>query len=260
MLTRDGGLSADGTIQERMRWPGRTGTEVARTAAVRVTHTPSHYAMLGVPRDFTDAQLRKQYRLLAFRYHPDAAERNGIDPAVAMERFQALQTAHSVLSDPVLRRRYDMETRLQHRREWRRAWDGSTLQLVDKSGAPPPPALGHSAAEEDGRSDGIHPAAAGPAGGDYRDGGEGSAGGGDEDVQAERARQWDAQRVAWLQQQLEEQEASLRRHGPIRGAQSALEPAPPAAPLAAPGRPAGACFAVERAWIELCRPASLPDH
>ena len=75
-----GGLTKEGLIQERMRWPGRTGTEVMRTVASRVvTHTPSHYAMLGVPRDFTDAQLRKQYRLLALRFHPDAAARNGID-------------------------------------------------------------------------------------------------------------------------------------------------------------------------------------
>jgi curved DNA-binding protein CbpA len=117
-----------------MRWPTRTGTEVMRTVAARVNLTPSHYAMLGVPRDFTEAQLRKQYRLLAMRYHPDAADRNGIDPQEALERFTALQTAYSVLSDPERRRRYDMQERLQHRREWRRAWDGPTLLLMDKSG------------------------------------------------------------------------------------------------------------------------------
>eukprot|EP00900_Chrysochromulina_parva_P000317 jgi/Chrpa1/10286/Chrysochromulina_OHIO_Genome00002588-RA len=127
-----GGLTAAGTIQERMRWPTRTGTEVMRTVAARVNLTPSHYAMLGVPRDFTEAQLRKQYRLLAMRYHPDAADRNGIDPQEALERFTALQTAYSVLSDPERRRRYDMQERLQHRREWRRAWD-----VLVPAGLPP---------------------------------------------------------------------------------------------------------------------------
>ena len=81
--------------------PPRPGTQVARTVAARVrTHTPSHYAMLGVPRDFTEMQLRKQYRLLALRFHPDAAARNGIDPDEAVARFQAMQTAYEVLSDP----------------------------------------------------------------------------------------------------------------------------------------------------------------
>lgn len=60
---------------------------------------------LGVPRDYTEAQLRKQYRLLALRYHPDAAERNGLEPDVAIERFIALQEAYAVLSDPARRRR-----------------------------------------------------------------------------------------------------------------------------------------------------------
>ena len=60
-----GGLTKDGLIQERMRWPARTGNELMRTVASRVTtHQPSHYAMLGVQRDFTDAQLRKQLEML----------------------------------------------------------------------------------------------------------------------------------------------------------------------------------------------------
>ena len=54
----------------------------------------------------------------------------------ALERFRAMQTAYEVLSDPHKRRRYDMDSRLQHRREWRRcAWDGPSLQLQDKVGA-----------------------------------------------------------------------------------------------------------------------------
>ena len=121
-----GGLTKDGLIQERMRWPVR-GTALMRTVASRViNHAPSHYAMLGVSREFTEAQLRKQYRLLALRFHPDAAARNGIDEQEATERFRAMQTAYEVLSDPSKRRKYDLETRLKYRQEWRRcAWGGS---------------------------------------------------------------------------------------------------------------------------------------
>ena len=205
-----GGLTAAGTIQERMRWPTRTGTEVMRTVAARVNLTPSHYAMLGVPRDFTEAQLRKQYRLLAMRYHPDAADRNGIDPQEALERFTALQTAYSVLSDPERRRRYDMQERLQHRREWRRAWDGPTLLLMDKSAV-----VGAATGGGGGYSVDAGDADAGD-GSSAHDGAEDGEGGGvvgEDDAEAaaaaraedrqEKARRWEAQRLEWLRQQLE---------------------------------------------------------
>ena len=70
-------------------------------------------------------QLRKQHRLLAMRYHPDAAARNNIDLEEATKRFHAMQTAYEVLSDPKKRRRYNLELRLQHRRAWLRAWGGA---------------------------------------------------------------------------------------------------------------------------------------
>ena len=52
---------------------------------MRRTHQPSHYAMLGVARNFTAAQLKRQHRLLSLRFHPDAAERNGVDPEQAAD-------------------------------------------------------------------------------------------------------------------------------------------------------------------------------
>ena len=230
-----GGLTKDGLIQERMRFPGRRGDEVMRTVASRVvSHTPSHYAMLGVPRDFTDAQLRKQYRLLALRFHPDAAARHGIPEAEATERFHAMQTAYEVLSDPQRRRRYDLEARLQHRREWRRAaWD-TPMQLVDKSG---------SGVEEEPHQIDVSTPRAGDPGHHYTasdEGGGGSAaaaacgeasssseGAKGEDEQAleadliaadraERARRWDVERLAWLQRQIEAQEQAIQQR-PLSG-------------------------------------------
>ena len=215
-LTPDGGLTADGLIQERMRMPvAARGTELARTVAARVvSHEPSHYAMLGVGRDFTDAQLRKQHRLLAMRYHPDAAARHGIDEHEATERFHKLQQAYEVLSDPRRRRRYDLEMRLQHRREWRRAWEGAALQLVDRS-ADPSAALGDGrvperGAEGEGEEEHGSGGGGGEGGGEGGGGGEMSAGEALATERAEKARRWEAQRLAWLQAQLEAQEASLR--------------------------------------------------
>lgn len=65
----------------------------------------SHYAILGLSdRRFTPSQLRRQYRALALRHHPD---RNRGDEASAAERFKAVQEAFEILSDPQKRRAYD---------------------------------------------------------------------------------------------------------------------------------------------------------
>ncbi|HVL64206.1 MAG TPA: molecular chaperone DnaJ [Actinomycetota bacterium] len=62
-----------------------------------------HYDTLGVSRDATQDEIKKAYRRLARRYHPDA---NPGDPEAA-ERFKEIGRAYEVLSDPVKRSRYD---------------------------------------------------------------------------------------------------------------------------------------------------------
>ena len=66
---------------------------------------PDHYATLGLDRRCTTAQVRAAFRLLAKRHHPDA---NAGDPEAA-GRFQELNSAHEILSDPARRRAYDSE-------------------------------------------------------------------------------------------------------------------------------------------------------
>ena len=48
-------------------------------------------AVLGLARGASEGEIKKAYHKLALRYHPDSAERHGIDPADAAERFNALQ-------------------------------------------------------------------------------------------------------------------------------------------------------------------------
>ena len=62
-----------------------------------------YYEVLGVPRDADDAALKKAYRVLAKKYHPDA---NPGD-AEAEAKFKEASEAYSVLSDPEKRRQYD---------------------------------------------------------------------------------------------------------------------------------------------------------
>jgi len=63
-----------------------------------------YYQVLGVPRDTTEQQVKKAYRKLAMKYHPD---RNPGNEKWANEKFKEVNEAFSVLGDPEKRRQYD---------------------------------------------------------------------------------------------------------------------------------------------------------
>jgi molecular chaperone DnaJ len=64
---------------------------------------PDLYDVLGVSRDASADEIKRAYRKLAHRYHPD---KNPDDPA-AEERFKEASMAYEILSDAEKRRRYD---------------------------------------------------------------------------------------------------------------------------------------------------------
>lgn len=62
-----------------------------------------YYKILGVDKKASVDEIKKAYRKLAMKYHPD---RNPDDKS-AEEKFKEISEAHEVLSDPEKRKRYD---------------------------------------------------------------------------------------------------------------------------------------------------------
>jgi molecular chaperone DnaJ len=62
-----------------------------------------YYKTLGVPKTATAAEIKKSYRELARKWHPDANKGS----ADAEERFKEITEAYNVLSDPKQRKEYD---------------------------------------------------------------------------------------------------------------------------------------------------------
>jgi DnaJ-class molecular chaperone len=65
-----------------------------------------HYEVLGVARGASDGDIRRAYRALALRCHPDVY--SGAD---AGRQFREIANAYEVLNDPVERARYDATSR-----------------------------------------------------------------------------------------------------------------------------------------------------
>ena len=86
------------------------------------TKTRDYYEVLSVKRDASDGDIKKAYRKLARKFHPD------LNPGdkTAEAQFKRLQEAYDVLSDPEDRKLYD-----QYGENWRAVKAGA--------GAPPPP-------------------------------------------------------------------------------------------------------------------------
>jgi curved DNA-binding protein len=63
-----------------------------------------YYKTLGVSKDASQKEIKKAYRKLAAKYHPD----KNPDDKTAEEKFKEINEAHEVLGDPEKRKKYDV--------------------------------------------------------------------------------------------------------------------------------------------------------
>lgn len=108
-----------------------------------------YYAVLGVNRGASADEIKKAYRKLARKYHPDVNTASGSDT-----KFKEINESYEVLSDPEKRKRYDA---LGH--NWKSGQDFT-----------PPPGWGGGFKRGGGRGGGgIHFDFGGGGGGDFSD-------------------------------------------------------------------------------------------
>jgi curved DNA-binding protein CbpA len=68
-----------------------------------VRTTRSHYEVLGLPRNVNPAQIKRRYRELVRKFHPDVSK----DKTTSHRLFLQINEAYEVLSDAVRRKAYD---------------------------------------------------------------------------------------------------------------------------------------------------------
>lgn len=78
----------------------------SRPVALKTRLANSHYAILGLHPSASVIEVRRAYRELSKKYHPDTTQ---LPPDIATSKFQRLNEAYAILSHPERRSLYDLQ-------------------------------------------------------------------------------------------------------------------------------------------------------
>ncbi len=87
--------------------------------------TTDYYRLLEIDPEASPEVVDKAYKALMFKYHPDRQPPERRDWAT--EKVRELNSAYQVLSDPIKRRNYSMNRRLEYWRVW---WEEGLVGLA----------------------------------------------------------------------------------------------------------------------------------
>lgn len=83
-----------------------TQTAVNHNGAMPQSSKPTYYSLLGLHPSASVIDIRRAYRELSKRYHPDTTD---LPTAIATPKFQQINEAYATLSHPERRFRYDLK-------------------------------------------------------------------------------------------------------------------------------------------------------
>lgn len=90
---------------------------------------PNYYQILGISPGAAKSDIKKAYRILALKFHPDQNKHPG-----AHEQFIAINEAYLILSDEEAKTKYDREFRFYYRQPSSTEPEGSTQRTNNAPG------------------------------------------------------------------------------------------------------------------------------
>ncbi|KAK5606201.1 DnaJ subfamily B member 14 [Crenichthys baileyi] len=97
------GSQPGGEHQESAGGDSKRFTDEQVEGVKRIKRCKDYYEVLGVNKEAGDKELKKAYRMLALKFHPDKNHTPG-----ATEAFKKIGNAYAVLSNPAKRQQYDL--------------------------------------------------------------------------------------------------------------------------------------------------------